>query len=420
MLSRVANAVRPLREARELLLISVSTVLVMAGQGVIAPILPLYARSFGVGVAQVGLTLSAFALARVILNIPLGILSDRYGRRLLLVWGPLVTAVGMIGSGFAGGITDLLAWRFIAGAGSAMYMTGAQVYLVDISTPANRARFIGTNQGALLLGVSIGPAVGGLVAEGFGFRAPFFVVGTAALFASVYAFFGLPETRHLGDDDVEDGAENGGTSSGGAGSMPGRPWARLLLSGDFLAVAFVTMSIFFTRTASRQTLMPLLAASDHDFSPGSLGLLFTVLSAVTLVGLAPAAFIADRLGRKWAIVPSGLVVSASLALMASVDHTAWFVLSSVVMAAGNSIAGPAPAAYVADIAPASLRGLAMGMYRTSGDIGFVVGPPLLGALADATSIGVGLVANGVLVAAAALVFAFFARETVSRATSTST
>lgn len=408
MLSRVANALRPLREARELLLICVSTVLVMAGQGVIAPVLPLYARSFGVGAAQVGLTLSAFALARMILNIPLGILSDRYGRRLLLVSGPMVTALGMIGSGFAGGIADLLVWRFIAGAGSAMYMTGAQVYLVDISTPANRARFIGTNQGALLLGVSVGPAVGGLIAEAFGFRAPFFVVGTAAMFASVYAFLGLPETRHLVADDDGDLGDPDGLQ------VPGRPWARLLLSADFLAVAFVTMSIFFTRTASRQTLMPLLAASAHDFSPGSLGVLFTVLSTITLVGLAPAAFIADKLGRKWAIVPSGLVVSASLALMASVDHTAWFVMSSVVMAAGNSIAGPAPAAYVADIAPASLRGLAMGMYRTSGDIGFVIGPPLLGAVADATSIGSGLVVNGLLVAVAALVFALVAHETVTR------
>jgi MFS family permease len=409
MLTRVATALRPLREARELLLICVSTVLVMAGQGVIAPVLPLFARSFGVGAAEVGLTLSAFAAARMVLNIPLGILSDRRGRRVLLVTGPLVTAVGMIGSGFAVGIGDLLIWRFVAGAGSAMYMTGAQVYLVDISTPANRARFIGTNQGALLLGVSVGPAVGGLVAEGFGFRAPFFVVGVAALFASLYAFVGLPETRHLVDSGDDEGA-----GGGDGATSAGRPWVRLLFSVDFLAVALVTMSIFFTRTAARQTLMPLLAADEFGFSPGGLGVLFTVLSVVTLLGLAPAALIADRLGRKWAIVPSGLVVAVALAFMASVDSTTWFVTSAVVMAAGNSIAGPAPAAYVADIAPASLRGLAMGMYRTSGDVGFVVGPPLLGAIADVTSIGTGLIANGVLVAVAAGVFLLFARETVHR------
>ena len=188
----IARALGPLREHEQLLMISISTVLVMAGQGVISPILPLFAKNLGVGAAVIGLTLSFFALARLILNVPLGILSDCYGRRVLLVTGPLVTAVGMFGSGFAGDIVQLLAWRFIAGAGSAMYMTGAQIYLADISTPANRARFIGTNQGALLLGVAIGPAVGGVVAEFWGLRAPFILVGAMALIAMVYAYWRLP------------------------------------------------------------------------------------------------------------------------------------------------------------------------------------------------------------------------------------
>ena len=89
-------------------MIMVSTVLVMSGQGVISPVLPLFARSFGASAASVGLTLSAFAVARLVLNVPLGMASDRYGRRPLLVAGPLVTGLGMIGSGFAEGIPDLL------------------------------------------------------------------------------------------------------------------------------------------------------------------------------------------------------------------------------------------------------------------------------------------------------------------------
>ena len=88
---------------------------------------------------------------------------------------------------------NTLLWRFVAGAGSAMYMTGAQVYLIDISTPANRARVIAANQGALLLGVSIGPAVGGALAEWFGLRVPFFAVGAASLLTALYAFARLPE-----------------------------------------------------------------------------------------------------------------------------------------------------------------------------------------------------------------------------------
>ena len=135
----LGDGLRFLREHEQLLMISISTVLVMAGQGVISPILPLFAKEFGVGAAAVGLTLSSFALARLILNVPLGLLSDRYGRRMLLVSGPIVTGIGMVGSGFSQNIEQLLLWRFSAGAGSALYMTGAMIYLADISTPGNRA-----------------------------------------------------------------------------------------------------------------------------------------------------------------------------------------------------------------------------------------------------------------------------------------
>lgn len=402
MIDRLRRRVSLLREHEQLLMISISTVLVMAGQGVISPVLPLFARSFGVGAATIGLTLSFFALARLVLNVPLGILSDRRGRRLLLVAGPLVTAVGMVGSGFAGDIATLLAWRVVAGAGSAMYMTGAQVYLVDISGPATRARFIATNQGALLLGVAIGPAIGGPLADTFGFRAPFFVVGGAALVAAFYAWRRIPETRHLAVAEAPKAPVAGER----------RAWVSLLVSRDFLAVAVVTMAIFFTRTGSRLTLMPLFGADRLGMSASALGGVFTVMALINMAGVAPAAWLADTVGRKWAIVPSGLVTAGALVVMALASSLPVFLGAAVLLAIGTSIAGPAPAAYAADIAPPALRGLAMGLYRSAGDIGFVVGPPLLGAIADATSIGWGLAVNGVLVAGAAIGFGVLARETM--------
>ncbi len=411
MLRRLREPFAPLLEHEQLLMISISTVLVMAGQGVIAPVLPLFADEFGVSIAAIGLTLSFFGLARLILNVPLGVLSDRYGRRLLLVVGPLITAVGMIGSGFSGSLAELLAWRFVAGAGSAMYMTGAQIYLADISSPATRARFIGTNQSALLLGVSIGPAVGGLIAEGWGLRAPFFVVGVGALVATVYAYLRLPETRHLAAAQLAEAAAQhvvpGGPPSGR------RSWVSLATSRDFLAVSFVTMATFLTRAASRQTLMPLLASARYGLSAGGLGVLFTAMSVVNLVLIAPASVLADRVGRKWAIVPSGLVVAAGLLVVAGFDTLTLFVVGGIVISIGTAMSGPAPAAYVVDISPPEQRGLGLGLYRSSGDLGFLLGPPLLGALADRTSFGWGLATNAALIAA--ITFALVARETAGRA-----
>jgi DHA1 family multidrug resistance protein-like MFS transporter len=401
----LANSVRSLLEHEQLLMISISTVLVMAGQGVIAPILPLFAKDFGVGAAMVGLTLSSFALARLMLNVPLGILSDRYGRRMLLVAGPIVTGLGMIGSGFSANIEELLAWRFIAGAGSAMYMTGAMIYITDISTNENRARFIGTNQGALLLGVSIGPAIGGVVGEFYGLRAPFFVVGFSTFIAAIYAFLRLPETRPAGgfapvegdDESIESGDK--------------RAWLRMIRSRDFFAVSFVTMSIFLTRSAGRQTLVPLLSVARLNMSPGVLGGIFAVMSFSNMLLITPAAYAADRFGRKASLIPGGALLTAGLLLYAGAETYTMFIVASAVLALGQGIDGPAPAAYAADIAPEESRGLAMGLYRSSGDFGFVIGPPLLGLLADKTSFGWGLAVNAAVVAAATLFFLIFARET---------
>ena len=154
-----------LRSNERILAICGSTILVMAGQGMTGPILPLFARSFGVSTAVVGLTITVFALARLVLNLPAGAWADRSGRRPLLISGPLILTVGMIGSGLSQTIWQLLVWRFVAGAGSALYMSAAQLYILDISTPDRRGRNLSYNAGALLAGVAIGPVIGGVVAQ---------------------------------------------------------------------------------------------------------------------------------------------------------------------------------------------------------------------------------------------------------------
>jgi MFS family permease len=413
-LGRLIRAVALLREQERLLMISIATVLVMAGQGVISPILPLFAEKFGVGTAAVGLTLSTFALARLLLNVPLGAASDRYGRRLLLIGGPLVTAVGMIGSGFSLNIGQLLAWRFVAGAGSGMYMTGAQIYLVDISSPENRARFIGTNQGALLLGTSVGPAIGGVIAQFLGLRAPFWFVGIGALVAAFYSWARLPETRGPAERRAEAEAKRLARRQPDAAPQERYLWWRMMRSRDFAAVSLITMAVFFTRTASRNTLMPVMASVRLGISAGALGAIFTLMSVVNMILIAPSAMIADRFGRKWAIVPSGLLMAASLLVLGASHGYALLLIGAVLLSIGTGIAGPAPAAYAADIAPPELRGLAMGLYRSSGDIGFLVGPPLLGALADATTFAWGFGANAILLAVASLFFLLLARETLQK------
>jgi multidrug resistance protein len=394
------------RRYPSLLMLCVATAIIMLGQGVTSPVLPLYARSFGVSTASVGLTIAAFGLARLFLNIPVGLASDRFGRRLVLIGGPLVVAAGSFLSATAGDLWQLLLWRFVAGAGSAMYMTGAAAYLTDIADPGNRARMMGLNQGSLLFGTSLGPAVGGLVAELTDFRTPFVVVGALSGVCALWAFRSVPESH------------TGHARSASLQATPGQGWLQntfsLGTSLPFFLISMVTLGTFMTRTGGRQTILPLLGADRFDLSPGSLGLLFTLMSFLNLVAVPYAGTFADRFGRKAVIVPASGMTCVSLVMFALAGDVWFLVLASVVQGVATGFAGPAPAAYAADIAPERSRGFAMGLYRTYGDLGFVIGPPVMGWIADTSDYAGSLYFNTALVAASATAFAIWAPETVRR------
>jgi MFS family permease len=345
----------------------------------------------------------------MLLNLPAGFLSDRFGRRLLLVGGPVITSLGYFLSGLAGDIWQLLAFRFVAGAGSAMFMTGAMTLITDIATPENRGRMLAYYQGSLLAGVSVGPAIGGITAELAGLRAPFFLVGALSGLCALWALREMPETNRPTTRAAHAERSSGQPSVPLASSL--RP---LLTNMGFTLVSLVTFSIFFTRTGARQTILALQGHEEFGLSEGALGGMFAMMAFINLVTIAPAGAWADRYGRKRVIVPSGIVTAGALALFAVTGNVTLFFVAAVLQALGTGILGPAPAAYAADVVPEEARGLGMGLYRTYADVGFVVGPPLLGWIADATdSFAWPLWFNAALVAGSALAFGLFARETAA-------
>ncbi len=387
-----------LRTNERLLALCGATFLVMAGQGVVSPVTPLFAKDFGVSTTMVGLTLTVFAAARLVLNVPAGIIADRYGRRVLLVGGPIITSIGMFGSGAAGDIWTLLVWRFVAGAGSAFYMSGALVYLIDIAAPDQMSRFVATNQWALSLGVALGPGLGGVIADRYGLAAPFQVVGVLAIVAALYAVRRLPETR------AETSAPASDEEAAEARVDRRRAARALIWSGPFLALAGTTMTIFMIRAGARAVLMPLRADSALGWGPAEIGLVFTLTGAMTLFTLMPAAWFADRVGRRHLMLFSGCAAGLGVVIVAGSATAAGFVIGNIVMALGTGTAGPAPSAFAAEITPAHIRGMGVAMYRSAGDVGFLLGPFLLGWLSDQTSIATALVVAGALVAAAGVAF----------------
>lgn len=406
--------VEPLRQQRVLLMVCTATVIIMLGQGVITPVLPIFAESFGVGAAMVGLTVSVFGLARLFVNLPAGYVSERFGRRVLLIGGPIIVALGSLFSVGAVSFWQLILSRLIAGAGSAMFMTGAQVLLADVSNDHNRGRLMSLQQGSLLLGASFGPALGGFTAALWGFRAPFVVMAALSAVAAVWAFLQVQETRSQ-QAAAPMAASDKRAAMVAAPALKPRPGiATILFDINFLLVGMVTLAVFLTRTGSRQTLLPLVGHNRLDMDTGTLGVIFTIMGLLNMLMLLPAGSLIDRLGRKVVIVPSTLLTGIAIAICATSDNVWLFVGGTIVWGIATGLAGPAPAAYAADLAPPHMRGITMGLYRTFGDLGFFIGPVLLGWFADLGGYGWGLGANAIMLIAFALLFGIRARETLMR------
>lgn len=384
----------PSGETRILAAIMAIILFVMMGMGMVIPVLSLYADSFGVGAALIGLVTTAFGIARLVVNLPAGMLADRFGRRFLLWGGPLILAGASVGAALAGDFVALVTWRFLQGVGSGLYMTGSMIVVADLSTAANRGRRMAAYQSALLTGAGLGPAAGGLLASWWGYAAPFWGFAVVSGLAGLVALAFLPETRPVTPPAPPVTGKSGGDV------------APLIRDGRFVRVALVTFGIFFTRTAAQWQLIPLVAAWRFGMDPAHIGTALA-LSALAHLAIIPlAGWLVDRYSPRLLISLSAAAVALSLAVLGMTDSAWLFWAALVLLGLSLGLGGPAASAFAASCAPAGRTGATMGLLRTVGDAGFVAGPMVVGVVMDIghTGPGAGLVLNAALMAAAAAAF----------------
>lgn len=382
---------------RRLIPLMVLIALVMAGNGLVAPILSLYALEFGVSGVLVGMLITIFGIGRLIANLPAGILSDRYGRRLFICLGPAIIAVGAVGAALSTTFVMLVGWRFVQGVGSGIYMTVSGTVLMQLARPGERGRIMALYQGSLLLGGGIGPGIGGFLAEHFGFAAPFwalFVVAAAALVFALTTFVEPPAAEHPA------GKPKMASSLGS-----------LLKLVPYLLLCVITVGVFFTRTASMWVLIPLVAHESFGLSVDIIGAALSVSALANFAMLPIAGPAIDRLGSRPITIASTILTGLGLAILGLTTDVAWFWAAMVILGIGNSFGGPSVGAAMAEIVPGNLYGPAMGLQRMVGDAAFVAGPIVVGLLSDIAFIGNtgGLIANALLMIGAGAIFAIGSR-----------
>lgn len=373
------------------------------GFGAIVPVMPLYADEFGVSETAIGFTIAIYGFARFLVNVPAGVLADRIGRRGTLAVGGLCTVIGTVICAIAPEYSVLLIGRFIAGAGAAFVLTAGQIVLADIASPSNRGRVMAIYMGVFLFAVGAGAFPGGWLASTVSLASPFVAGAIMAGAVTAIAWFVLPETRDLYEDTRSIPRIDTG--------VPAQSVLRQLVAiPGFVQISAVSFSSFFARTGGLFTIIPLLARDKIGASASDIGLGLSMISVVGLVLVYPSGMIVDRFGRKRVIVPSMLLAGAAMLFYLRVDSVATFLLASVIWSCATGVAGAAPTAYAADVAPRGMTATTMSWYRSISDSGYVLGPLMLGAIADFASPELALVFTAILLVTVGIGFAIRAPE----------
>ncbi|HEY3210085.1 MAG TPA: MFS transporter [Actinomycetota bacterium] len=364
---------------------------IMLGFGIIAPILPLYARSFGVSYEAASLLISAFAFTRLISDPVVGPIVDRYGERVCSIIGVVVVGVSAVLAGLATSFPLVVVFRGAGGAGSSLLFAALYSYLLKVVPSQRMGRTMSVFYGALNVGIIAGGPLGGLIAHAWGLASPLFV------YAGLCFLSGLLYLRFMPDPNV---AAKGSPHPGpGAASAPPldlgvRLWRRtrtqvveLMKSRAFVTVVVLNMVFFWVVAGGYDTLIPLFAREGLKVSPVGVGALFGVVVAGEFLVLYPAGSMADRIGRKPVLLVSltGLAVMMAVLGLAGSPVVLGALLVILGLTSGSTAA--APAAMLSDVVPESGSGTAVGVFRFFGDLGFVLGPTVAGFTAGAFGFG---------------------------------
>lgn len=421
---------------------------VALGFGIVAPAIPVFARTFGVTAMLAGAVVSVFALMRLITSPGAGALVNKVGERAVLSTGLAIVAVSSLLAGFSQDYVQLLVLRGVGGIGSAMFTVSAMALLLRTVGPDQRGRAASAFQAGFLFGGITGPAVGGLVV-GISIRAPFFVYAVTLGMATFVAmtFLRAPaddaaDSSHTeaasqsdpaqADDSVRaaetesalaaetsDAANNSDVSATtrtvpADADAPVTIW-QALRDRAYRAALMANLVNGFLTFGIRTSLVPLFVVESLMRGPGLAGIGFLVAAVTQAISLVFAGRITDQRGRRPAMMIGMATTAVGALLLALAAEPVLFLVAMAVLGVGTAFLGSAPAAVVGDVMGRHRGGTVVAIFQMIADVGAIAGPLVAGLLADSLGYHWALGSAALLVFAAVGVVALMP-ETRGRAT----
>nr|WP_314191688.1 MFS transporter [uncultured Arthrobacter sp.] len=377
----------------------VAAFLIALGFGLVAPVLPQFATTFDVGATAAAVIVSIFALMRLLFAPAGGALIGRLGERPVYVAGLLIVAASTAACAFAQNYWQLLAFRGLGGAGSVMFTVASMALVIRLAPPESRGRVSGAYASAFLIGNVCGPIVGGLLA-GFGLRVPFLAYAGALVLAALVV---QTQLSHVP-----------GSARGGAGGAPAMKLGEAFRDSAYRAAMLSSFANGWATFGVRMATVPLFAVTALGSGPGAAGWALAVFAAGNALALTVSGRLADSLGRKPMMVAGLVVTGAATAGIGLTHGLGWFLAASMLAGVGAGMLNPAQQAAVADVIGRDRSGgPVLAAYQMTSDIGAILGPVLVGLLADRLGYSWAFAATGAVLLIAAVGW-LAARETVQR------
>lgn len=377
---------------RDVWVLVAAAFVIAVGFGLVAPVLPQLATSFGVGATAASVIVSAFALARLVLAPAAGSLVDRLGERPVYVTGLLLVAASSAACAFAPDYWTLLAVRGLGGIGSTMFTISASGLIVRLAPPEERGRVSGLYAASFLMGSIAGPVIGGLLA-GFGLRVPFLVYAAALIVAAAVVQALLGRGGAIGRRTT-------------AAARPPLLLSEALREAPYRAAVGSNFANGWAAFGIRMALVPLFASAVLGAGPQAAGLALALYAGGTAVALTFTGRLADRWGRRpVAVIGLSATALPTAFLGVSGSEPVFFALS-VAAGFGAGFLGPSLQATVADtIGSDRSGGRPLAVFQMASDVGSILGPLVAGALADGIGYGWAFAVSGVCLLAAAPLWA---------------
>ncbi|MFH0848110.1 MAG: MFS transporter [archaeon] len=345
----------------QLMLVGFSLIM---GMGLSASFLPLLSLELDPTGVLVGFVTSAWFVARIFVEMPSGFLSDRIGRRRLLVLGLAVSVVGTFTCATSRSIHQLIFGRALWGLGAALFFTNNIALVLDMFEPRVRGTALGTFQSLEFIGSFIGAPLGAVIAANFGYYVTFYIATLMTSLSFLIAFLskGLKQVAGKPSEDHV--------------AVPVRKALHSMRNWGLIVVCTGVMSRMLIEQGIKSTVFQLYLNQILSYDITTIGIIITARTATFSIATLLSGRLIDRLGSKPVLI-MGLLLEGSCIYVYTVVNTLVGLISiALVEGFGSATISVTLIILLSEVVDAKVRGTAVGFYRTFMDFGGILGPVL--------------------------------------------